>query len=153
MDSVVDLVLWAALLLPTIRAVCIKVVNDIKTASKGLTQLEEIETVLQKTCAKKTDPAEKKLCYYIEPIQREVSRPIKDKFPAEKICSNLKKSSSDICAVVYGVVVEENTDVTKMTLKQLRQVLAKRGVACEGCIEKSDFLKKVQDTAHIKADL
>jgi hypothetical protein len=51
------------------------------------------------------------------------------------------------------VVVEENTDVTKMTLKQLRQVLAKRGVACEGCIEKSDFLKKVQDTAHIKADL
>ncbi len=49
------------------------------------------------------------------------------------------------------MAVNEDTDATKMSLKQLRQVLAKRGVACEGCIEKSDFLKKVQETAHIKA--
>ena len=63
----------------------------------------------------------------------------------------------EACARVHpvpaaaAVAVNEDTDVTKMTLKQLRQVLAKRGVACEGCIEKGDFLKKVQETAHIKS--
>lgn len=36
-----------------------------------------------------------------------------------------------------------------MTLKQLRQVLAKRGVSCEGCIEKSDFVRKVEETKNL----
>jgi hypothetical protein len=35
--------------------VCIKVVGDIIAAAKGKTTLEDINTVLQKTCAKKTD--------------------------------------------------------------------------------------------------
>ena len=41
--------------------VCIKVVNDIITASKDLKKIEDIEGALQKVCAKKTDAAEKKL--------------------------------------------------------------------------------------------
>jgi hypothetical protein len=53
-----------------------------------------------------------------------------------------------VCAAVE---MAEDTDYTKMTLKQLRQVLGKRGVACDGCLEKSDFLKKVLETAHVKA--
>jgi hypothetical protein len=40
-------------------------------------------------------------------------------------------------------------DPSKMTLKQLRQVLAKRGVSCDGCIEKSDFVKKVEETKNM----
>jgi hypothetical protein len=46
-----------------------------------------------------------------------------------------------------------DADPTKMSLKQLRQVLAKRGVSCDGCIEKGDFLKRVQETAGVKAEL
>lgn len=41
-------------------------------------------------------------CYYIEPIQREVSRPVANGLPADKICTRLKKSSSEICSVMFG---------------------------------------------------
>ena len=40
-------------------------------------------------------------CYYIEPIQREVSRPVSNGLPADKICQRLKKSSSEICSVQF----------------------------------------------------
>ena len=34
-------------------------------------------------------------------------------------------------------------------VKQLKQILNDRGVDCNGCIEKNDFVKKVMDTAHM----
>jgi mesencephalic astrocyte-derived neurotrophic factor len=37
-------------------------------------------------------------------------------------------------------------------VKQLKAILAERGVECEGCIEKDDFVKRVLATAHM-ADL
>ena len=45
---------------------------------------------------------------------------------------------------------EANVDYTKMTVKALRQLLAKRGVSCDGCIEKSDFVKKAEATKGVK---
>lgn len=42
-------------------AVCIKVINDIKEASKGLKDLEAIEGKLQTVCSKVTDVKDKKL--------------------------------------------------------------------------------------------
>ena len=48
------------------------------------------------------------------------------------------------------VVDEANVDYTKMTVKALRQLLAKRGVSCDGCIEKSDFVKKAEATKGVK---
>ena len=41
--------------------VCVKVVNDIKTASAGLKDLEAIEAKLQKVCAKASTTQEKKM--------------------------------------------------------------------------------------------
>lgn len=40
-----------------------------------------------------------------------------------------------------------------MTVKQLRQVLAKRGVSCDGCLEKADFVNKVLATKGKTAEL
>jgi len=40
-------------------------------------------------------------------------------------------------------------DVTKLRVKQLKQILADRGVECEGCLEKDDFVKRVMETAHM----
>ena len=168
-------------------------------------------------------------CYYIEPIQREVSRPVSNGLPADKICTRLKKSSSEICSVMFGAYIvsgmsgwadrirggcclplpdcrasdaqhlphircefcfvaivfwlnvftfkhaigvsiaqfsvrvllaaapeapiQEDTDLTKLTLKQLRQLLAQRGVTCDGCIEKSDFVRRAQETKGKKKEL
>lgn len=41
--------------------VCIKVINNIKEASKGVKDLEAIEGKLQSVCSKLTTPQEKKL--------------------------------------------------------------------------------------------
>ena len=36
-----------------------------------------------------------------------------------------------------------------MRVKHLKQILADRGVACVGCLEKRDFVKKCKETAHM----
>lgn len=38
-------------------------------------------------------------------------------------------------------------DVSKLRVKQLKEILAERGVECDGCIEKEDFVKRVMETA------
>ena len=38
----------------------------------------------------------------------------------------------------------------KMRVKHLRQILADRGVTCNGCTEKSEFVKKCQSTEHLE---
>ena len=38
----------------------------------------------------------------------------------------------------------EKTDFKKMRVKQLKGLLAEHGVACDGCVEKSDYIKKVK---------
>ena len=40
-------------------------------------------------------------------------------------------------------------DVNKLRVKQLKTILNDRGVECEGCLEKSDFVKRVLETAHM----
>jgi hypothetical protein len=52
--------------------------------------------------------------------------------------------------VKNAVKVEEaatQADVTKLRVKQLKSILAERGVECEGCLEKEDFVKRVLETA------
>ena len=39
-----------------------------------------------------------------------------------------------------------SVDLNTLSLKQLRQILADRGVSCVGCLEKSDFVRKVEET-------
>lgn len=49
-----------------------------------------------------------------------------------------------------AAVPVDKQDLNKMTVKQLRQVLARRGVSCDGCIEKADFVKRVEETKDVK---
>ena len=44
----------------------------------------------------------------------------------------------------------EKMDPSKMTLKELRAILSQRGVSCDGCIEKADYVKKVIATKDVK---
>lgn len=44
----------------------------------------------------------------------------------------------------------KSEDFKKMRVKQLKQILADRGVECKGCSEKDEFVKRVLDTAHME---
>lgn len=43
----------------------------------------------------------------------------------------------------------EKKDLSKLRVKQLKSILADRGVECKGCIEKEEFIQKIQETEHL----
>lgn len=113
-----------------------------------------IEGAIGKYCKneeKTLNAREKKICYYIDPIKRDVAQPFSLGMPAAKVCERINKSNPEICTVKFPVKTEkmEAKDIKKLRVKQLKQILADRGVECKGCVEKEEFVQKVQDTEHL----
>jgi hypothetical protein len=139
---------------PFAHTVCIKVMQGVLDSipAKEKKSMGKIESRVSKYCAKKTlDYKEKKVCYLIDPIKRKVSRPMSIGMKADDICARkLKKQNPEICHVKYKIKTDANTDYSKMRVKHLKQILAARGVACVGCMEKRDYVEKVKATAHLE---
>mmetsp|Transcript_2504 Transcript_2504/g.3530 ORF Transcript_2504/g.3530 Transcript_2504/m.3530 type:complete len:163 (-) Transcript_2504:143-631(-) len=134
--------------------VCIKVMDDVRASmvKKDVKDKSKIEEALGKYC-KRSDlgPREKKICYYIDPIKRDVAHPFSLGMPSEKVCNRIDKTNPEICTVKFPVQTEkmEKQDLSKLRVKQLKSILADRGVECKGCVEKDEFVKKVQETEHM----
>ena len=96
---------------------------------------------------------DKKFCYFIDgasSLKREIAEPFVMGVPIDRICtSRLKKKDAEICGLGYSVKTSEDTDYSKLRVKDLKQILRDRGVACQGCLEKADFIKKVKATNHM----
>jgi len=142
--------------------VCLKVIQDFREATKNSKSLEESEAIIRKTCKKYSHPSEKRLCYYIggtedaaTSILRLISQPLKNHMPNEKICEKLKTYDDHICGVKYTKFEEvdySKVDFNKMTVRELKNLLGQWGEKCDGCTEKSDFVRlanKVKDK-HVK---
>jgi len=117
----------------------------------------EIEKAIGEYCANKGETLnakEKKICYYIDPIKRDVAQPFSLGMPSLKVCQRINKSNPEICTVKMPVKTEkmEVHDISKLRVKQLRQILAERGVECKGCVEKEEFVKRVKETEHLSSD-
>lgn len=97
---------------------------------------------------------EKKICYYIDPIKRDVAQPFSLGMPSLKVCERINKSNPEICTVKMPVKTDkmDKKDISKLRVKQLKKILADRGVECKGCVEKEEFVKRVQDTEHLSSD-
>jgi hypothetical protein len=114
-----------------------------------------IESAMGTYCANDALSArEKKICYYIDPIKRDVAQPFSLGMSSLKVCQRITKSNPEICTVKFPVQTEkmEVKDLGKLRVKQLKKILADRGVECTGCLEKEEFVKKVQDTSHLASD-
>jgi mesencephalic astrocyte-derived neurotrophic factor len=114
-----------------------------------------IEAKLGQYCAQEDLSARhKKICYYVDPIKRDVAQPFSLGMTSLKVCERINKSNPEICTVKFPVKTEkmEKKDISKLRVKQLKQILAERGVECTGCVEKEEFVKKVQDTEHLASD-
>lgn len=111
-----------------------------------------IEAAIGEYCTSSTLSArEKKICYYIDPIKRDVAQPFSLGMSALKVCERINKTNPEICTVKMPVQTEsmEKQDISKLRVKQLKQILADRGVECKGCVEKEEFVKRVQETEHL----
>ncbi|KAJ8388118.1 hypothetical protein AAFF_G00147360 [Aldrovandia affinis] len=112
----------------------------------------DIEKALLRTC-KDSKGKENRLCYYIgatsdaaTKIVNEVSKPLSFHVPVEKICEKLKKQDSQICELKYDKQVDLSTvDLKKLKVKDLKKILEEWGESCKGCVEKSDFIRKINE--------
>mmetsp|Transcript_517 Transcript_517/g.1141 ORF Transcript_517/g.1141 Transcript_517/m.1141 type:complete len:169 (+) Transcript_517:86-592(+) len=139
--------------------VCVKVMDDIRgTLSKADSKDKpKIEAAMKTYCAdkdKKLSAREKKICYYIDPIKRDIAQPFSLGMSSLRVCKRITKSNPEICSVKYPVKTDkmEAKDLTKLRVKQLKKILDERGVSYKGLLEKDEFIKKVQETEHLAGD-
>mmetsp|Transcript_14286 Transcript_14286/g.34513 ORF Transcript_14286/g.34513 Transcript_14286/m.34513 type:complete len:168 (+) Transcript_14286:133-636(+) len=134
--------------------VCMKVMGDVREmlSKTDAKDKPKIEKALGEYCARDTLSArERKICYYVDPIKRDIAQPFSLGMPLDRLCKRINKSNSEICSVKFPVKTEnlEKKDLSKLRVKQLKSILLDRGVECKGCVEKEEFIKKVQDTEHL----
>jgi hypothetical protein len=122
----------------------------------------EIESAINKHCTLSgfgsewkpnpalTSPKDVKMCYLFQPIRKSISTPFAMGMPKKKVCERLKKDNPEVCEVKYPIKIEkkegEKVDYGKMRVKQLKEILNQRGAQCQGCSEKSEFVKRCEDT-------
>mmetsp|Transcript_3172 Transcript_3172/g.6861 ORF Transcript_3172/g.6861 Transcript_3172/m.6861 type:complete len:166 (-) Transcript_3172:85-582(-) len=138
--------------------VCTKVMDDIRSTmdKKDMSSKPKIEAAMGEYCARDDlGPREKKVCYYIDPIKRDVAQPFSLGMPSDRVCKRINKTNPEICTVKFPIKTEklEKKDLSKLRVKQLKSILADRGVECKGCIEKEEFIAKVQATEHLEPEL
>ncbi|XP_034961959.1 mesencephalic astrocyte-derived neurotrophic factor [Zootoca vivipara] len=111
-----------------------------------------IEKELLKSC-KEAKGKENRLCYYIgatsdaaTKITNEVSKPLSNHIPVDKVCEKLKKKDSQICDLKYDKQIDLSTvDLKKLKVKELKKILDDWGETCKGCAEKSDYIRKINE--------
>ena len=139
--------------------VCVKVLDDVRESmsKEDSRKKPAIEGAIGKYCAdegSKLSARERKICYYIDPMKRDVAQPFSLGMTSLKVCDRINKNNPEICTVKFPVKTDnmEKQDISKLRVKQLKQILADRGAECKGCIEKDDFVKRVQETDHLSTD-
>jgi hypothetical protein len=128
--------------------------DDVKASMKkeDVKKKPKVEEAMGAYCARKDlGPREKKICYYIDPIKRDVAQPFSTGMSADRVCKRLNKTNEAICGVKLPVKTDnlEPQDFSKLRVKQLKAILAQRGVECKGCVEKDEFIQKVKNTEHL----
>lgn len=120
----------------------------IKTDSRDKSK---IEAALGDYCSNATGSREKKICYYIDPIKREVAQPFSTGMSSLKVCQRISQQNPEICSVKFPIATDklEPQDLSKMRVKQLKVILSERGVECKGCVEKEEYIRRVQETEHL----
>ncbi|KAJ8676670.1 hypothetical protein QAD02_012457 [Eretmocerus hayati] len=134
--------------------VCIGVVEKLKKLldENKKTDPKYIETEFKKFC-KKSKTKENRFCYYLGGLEEsatgmlgELSKPLSQHFPSERICEKLKSRDSQICELRYDKQIDlEKVDLKKLKVKDLKKILNDWDETCEGCIEKSDFINRIEE--------
>merc|ERR1711939_426966 len=107
---------------------------------------EKIENKIDKWCSKNKVRPFDKMCYYIEGVKRKISKDLMNGAPAELACKRYAKGDDAICTLKEPRKLDPNMDLNKMRVKQLRELMQEFGVDCPNCLEKSDMIKRIQET-------
>lgn len=127
-----------------------KFADSLDEATKSDTK--KIETAFKKFC-KDTKSKENRFCYYLGGLEEsatgilgELSKPLSWSMPAEKICEKLRKKDAQICDLRFEKQIDLNTvDLKKLKVRDLKKILNDWEEGCEGCIEKTDFIQRIEE--------
>ncbi|XP_035217500.1 mesencephalic astrocyte-derived neurotrophic factor homolog [Stegodyphus dumicola] len=127
-----------------------KLLNTLMDAEKS--SAPKIEAKFREFClsAKKS---ENRFCYYIGGLEEsatkivtEMSKPLSWGLPVDKVCEKLKKKDVQICDLRYEKTIDLKTvDLKKLKVRDLKKILSDWDERCEGCIEKTDFIRRIEE--------
>merc|ERR1711934_1191313 len=140
---------------PCDTKVCQKFYNGVRDTiqDKEWKNPEALENRITKWCAANQVRPFDKMCYYIQGIRRKISKDLMQNAPAELACKRLGKGDEQICTLKEPRKLDPNMDLNKMRVKQLRELMQEFGVDCPNCLEKSDMIKRIQETIMAKKEL
>ncbi|XP_059471093.1 mesencephalic astrocyte-derived neurotrophic factor homolog [Neocloeon triangulifer] len=148
------LVATVSALKPDECEVCIKVVQRFTDSLSEATKKnpKAIENKFRDYC-KDLRGKENRFCYYLGGLEEsatgilgELSKPISYSLPADKICEKLKKKDAQICDLRYDKTIDLKTvDLKKLKVRDLKKILNDWDEDCEGCLEKTDFIKRIEE--------
>lgn len=131
--------------------------------------LNKIEAEFKKFCKTTSNSnnsaklKENKFCYYIGGLEesatsilRDLSKPISYSLPVDKLCERLSQKVGGICALRYEKTIDWNTvDLKKLKVRDLKKILNDWDEDCDGCIEKTDFIKRIEElkSKYLKEEL
>lgn len=134
--------------------VCITVVEKFANTLSPQVKSDpkKIEAEFRKFC-KTSKNKENRFCYYLGGLEDsatgilgELSKPLSWSMPADKVCEKLKKKDSQICDLRYDKTIDLKTvDLKKLKVRDLRKILSDWDETCEGCIEKPDFIARIEE--------
>lgn len=111
-----------------------------------------IESEFKKFC-KGTKNKENRFCYYLGGLEEsatgilgEMSKPLSWSMPSDKICEKLRKKDAQICDLRFDKQIDlNNVDLKKLKVRDLKKILNDWDEVCDGCIEKTDFIKRIEE--------
>jgi len=134
--------------------VCISVVDRFRAtlSSDDSGVPAKIEEKFRKFC-KDLKSKENRFCYFLggtadaaTGILGEMSKPLSWGMPSDKVCEKLKKKDKQICELTYEKQIDLSTvDLKKLKVKDLKKILNDWDENCDGCLEKADFIKKIEE--------
>merc|ERR1711998_110231 len=135
--------------------VCQKFYNGVyeSLTDKDMKDPEKIENKIDKWCKANQMRPFDKMCYYIEGVKRKISKDLMTGAPAELACKRYSKADDAICTLKEPRKLDDNIDLDKMRVKQLRELMQEFGVDCPNCLEKSDMIKRIKETIMSKKEL
>lgn len=153
--------LFAAVLLHVAAAlkegeceVCVKTLDKFAATLSDNVKKDHklIESEFKKFC-KGTKNKENRFCYYLGGLEEsatgilgEMSKPLSWSMPADKICEKLRKKDAQICDLRFDKQIDlNNVDLKKLKVRDLKKILNDWDEVCEGCIEKTDFIKRIEE--------
>jgi len=133
--------------------VCISVMKRFQDVlpKEDASDPKKIETAFKSFC-KELKLKENRFCYYLggtsdaaTGILGEMSKPLSWGMPVEKVCEKLKKKDKQICELRYEKKIDlANVDLKKLKVRDLKKILNDWDEGCDGCLEKSDFIKRIE---------